>query len=64
LDSSFYNNGLNKEIFISIRNLVKQTDRIIDKGVDRLAHKNSQFAEEVDDFFFFNIKTLIFVHGI
>jgi hypothetical protein len=47
LDTQFSSNGMNKEIFATIRILSKKADLIINRGFDRLKTKNPKLAEEV-----------------
>lgn len=47
LDTRFSSNGMNKEIFATIRALGQRTDLIIARGLDRLASASPKLAEEV-----------------
>lgn len=47
INIEFANNGLNKEIFESIRNFSSITERLIERGIDRLSARNAELAKEV-----------------
>lgn len=50
LGVNFSKNGLHREIFHAIGNLSAKTDRILDRGMDRLIANNPELAKQVGDF--------------
>lgn len=50
LDTEFSRNGMNKEIFVTIKALSQKADLIIERGMDRWRNKNAKLAEKVGYF--------------